>query len=68
MKPRFVASGPIRFVIGKESELWQSLEKKYADQLASASWLKQQRIKIQMQREFHRRRKVGHVPSPGTLW
>jgi len=68
MNPRFVPTGPIRFVTAKESGLWQSIEKKYAGQLASASWLKRQRIKVQMQREFFRRRKEGHKPSPGTLW
>jgi hypothetical protein len=68
MKPRFVASGPIRFVVGKESELWESIEKEYSDKLASASGLKKQRIKVQMQFEFNRRRKEGHQPSAGTLW
>jgi len=68
MKSGFVNSGLFRFRRGKESALWKSIETEYADQLASASPFKKLQIKFQMQREFLRRGKEGHEPSPGTLW
>jgi len=52
-------------LMGKESELWKSIEKKYAGELASASWFKKQCIKFEMEREFHRRRQEAHQPP---LW
>jgi hypothetical protein len=68
MKNGFHSLGSIEFVRGKESGLWKTIETKYAEDLASASPLKKLRIKLQMQREFLRRRKEGHKPSAGTLW
>jgi len=68
MKTGFVNGGSFRFHRSKESTLWKSIETEYADKLASASPLKKLQIKFQMQREFLRRRKEGHQPSPGTLW
>jgi hypothetical protein len=68
MKTGFVSCGPFKFRRGKETALWKSVEAKYADKLASASVFKKLQIKFQMQREFLRRRKEGHEPSPGTLW
>jgi hypothetical protein len=68
MKNSFHSLGWIEFGRGKESGLWKVIEAKYAAELAAASPLKKLRIKFQMQREFLRRRKEGHNPSPGTLW
>jgi len=68
MKNGFQSGGLIEFTRGKESGLWKSIERKYADELSSASPLKKLRIKFQMQREFLRRRKEGHEPSAKTLW
>jgi len=68
MKNDFHSLGSIEFDRGKDSKVWKSIETKYADKLAAASWLKKLKIKFQMQREFSRRRKEGHEPSPGTLW
>jgi hypothetical protein len=68
MKNGFQSHGPVEFARGKESRLWKAIETKYAEELATASLLKKLRIKFQMQREFLRRRKEGHKPSPGTLW
>jgi hypothetical protein len=68
MKTGFVSCGPFKFRRGRETALWKFIEAKYADQLASASPIKKLRIKFQMQREFLRRRKEGHEPSPKTLW
>jgi hypothetical protein len=68
MKTAFVEDGPSRFRRSKDTLLWKSIKAEYADQLASASLFKKLRIEYQMQREFLRRRKDGHRPSPGTLW
>jgi hypothetical protein len=68
MKTGFMSDGPVEFARGKEAMLWKSIEAKYADELASAPLLKRLRIKSRMHREFLRRRKEGHEPSPGTLW
>jgi hypothetical protein len=68
MKNGFQSHGSIEFKSGKESGLWKAIETKYAAELASASWLRKQRLKIEMQLEFHRRRNEGHAPSPATLW
>jgi hypothetical protein len=68
MKNDFHSLGSIEFDRGKDSKVWKSIEMKYADKLAAASWLKKMKIKFQMQREFLRRRKEGHEPSAETLW
>jgi hypothetical protein len=68
MNNRLVNEGEIRLILGQESELWKTIEAKYAAELASASWLKGVSLKFQKQREFHRRKKELHKPSPGTLW
>jgi hypothetical protein len=68
MKNDFHSGGSIEFDSAKDSTVWKSIEAKYADKLATASWFKKLKIKFQMQREFLRRRKEGHKPSPGTLW
>jgi len=68
VKNHLHANGPANHAIGKGSALWKSIEIKYADELASASWLKKQRIKLRMQREFNHRRKESHEPSAATLW
>jgi hypothetical protein len=68
MKTGFVHGGSFRFGRSKAATVWKSIERENADELASASPLNKLRIKIRMQREFLRRRKEGHKPSPGTLW
>jgi hypothetical protein len=68
MKTGLAETGPFRFRLGKEAALWKSIEAKYSNKLAVASPLKKLQIKFQMQREFLRRRKEGHEPSPGALW
>jgi len=68
MKAAFHAGGPAGFRDGKKSALWKSIEQKYADRLASATWLGKQAIRIEMQRELLRQKKPGHQPSPATLW
>jgi len=68
MKNGFVECGPFNFARAKQSGLWQSIQTKYAEELGSASPLKKLRLKFQLHREYLRRRKEGHAPSPGTLW
>jgi hypothetical protein len=68
MKTGLVETGPYRFRRGKEAAVWKVIQAEYANKLASASPLKKLQIKVQMQREFLRRRKAGHEPSAGTLW
>jgi len=68
MKNGFTKGGPFNFSRAKESGLWKSIQTKFAEELASASPLRKLKIKFRMHREFLRRRKEGHKPSPGTLW
>jgi hypothetical protein len=68
MKYGFQSHGHLEYLRGKDSNAWKSVEKKYASKLVSTSWLKKQRIKFQMQREFNRLMKEGHKPSAKTLW
>jgi hypothetical protein len=69
MKNKFVADGFHRFMRGKKAALSESIEKKYAAELAHANPRQKLQIREQMVEEYLRREKIeGHKPSPGTLW
>ena len=69
MKNKFVADGPFRFLRGKKAALSESVEKKYAAELANAIPQQKLQIRERMAEECLRREKLeGHKPSPGTLW
>lgn len=71
MKHHFQALGEFEYrraAAGREFELRKAIESKYARALSTASWLKRQRIQLQMWREFIQSRRRIHNPSPHTLW
>jgi hypothetical protein len=69
MKNKFVADGFRRFLRGKETVTSESIEKKYAKELAAASPAQKAQIRERMVEEYSRRSKIeNHKPSPGTLW
>ena len=69
MKNKFVADGFRRFMRGKKAALSESVEKKYAAELANADPRQKLQIRERMAEEYLRREKIeGHKPSPGTLW
>jgi len=69
MKNKFVADGPFRFRRGKKAALSESIEKKYAAELAHADPRQKLQIHERMAEEYLQREKIeGHKPSPGTLW
>jgi hypothetical protein len=69
MENKFVANGYSRFLRGKKSVTSESIEKKYAAELAKASPIERNQIRQRMAEEFLRFSKnEGHKPSAGTLW
>ena len=69
MKNKFVADGFHRFMRGKKAALSESVEKKYATELAKADPQQKRQIRERIVEEYLRRGKIeGHKPSPGTLW
>jgi hypothetical protein len=69
MKNKFVADGFHRFLRGKRAAGSESIEKKYAAELAKADPQQRLQIRERMVGECLRRGKIeGHKPSPGTLW
>ena len=69
MKNKFVADGFHRFRQGKKTALSESVEKKYAAELANADPQQKHQIRERMVEEYLRRGKIeDHKPSPGTLW
>jgi hypothetical protein len=69
MKNEFVADGCRRFMRGKRGALSESLEKKYAAELAGANPRQKLQIRERMVAEHLRRAKIeGHKPSAATLW
>jgi hypothetical protein len=66
MKNKFVADGFRRFLRGKKAVTSESIEKKYAKELAAASPARKAQIREQMDRDFLQQQ--NHKPSPGTLW
>jgi hypothetical protein len=69
MKNKFVADGHSRFLRAKKSAASESIEKKYAADLAKAAPAEKLQIRERMAEEFLRREKIkAHQPSPATLW
>ena len=69
MKNKFVADGYRRFMRGKKAVLSESIEKKYAAELANADPGQRLKIHERMVEEYLRREKnQGHKPSAATLW
>jgi hypothetical protein len=69
MKNEFVADGRIRFWRGKKTATFESVEKKYAEQLADASTAQKSQIHSQMIEEYFQTKKIkSHKPSAYTLW
>jgi hypothetical protein len=66
MKNGFVADGRQRFFCGKKTATPDSIEQKYAKELAVASPAQKAQIREKMSRDFQRLQ--NHKPSPGTLW
>jgi len=67
-KNKFVADGPLRFLRGQQALSSESIEKKYAKELANASPAEKLQIRERMNREFLSQKNREHKPSPGTLW
>jgi len=68
MKHSFRSGGFLEYARGREASTWKTMQEKYANELASASFFKKLKLKWRMQMEFLRRRKEGHEPSAKTLW
>jgi len=69
MKNRFVADGYSRFMRGKKAAWSESIEKRYAAELAKADPQRRRQIRERMVEEHLRREKLeGHKPSAATLW
>jgi hypothetical protein len=69
MKNKFVADGFRRFLRGKKALTAESIEKKYAVELATASPAEKLQIRTRMVEEYSRRATIeNHKPSTGTLW
>jgi hypothetical protein len=69
MKTKFVADGYHRFLRGKKAVTSESIEKKYAAELAKADPAEKILIRERMVEEYSRRITMeNHKPSPGTLW
>jgi hypothetical protein len=69
MKNRFVADGYRRFLQGKKTTTSESIETKFAAELANASPVEKEIIHERMAKEFLQREKVmNHKPSAATLW
>jgi hypothetical protein len=66
MKNGFIADGSQRFFRGKKTATLDSLEQKYAKELAAVSPAQKAQIREKMSRDLQRRQ--NHKPSPGTLW
>ena len=69
MKNHFVADGLSRFLRGKKNAQFDSIEKKYAAELANAKLVESAKIRERMAAEILRREKaLNHKPSGATLW
>jgi len=69
MKSKFVADGYRRFLRGKKAVTSESIEAKYAAELAKASPAEKILIRERMVEEYSRRIETeNNKPSPGTLW
>jgi len=69
MKNNIVADGRFRFGQAQKAGTTESIEKKYAAELAGADPARKLQIRKQKVEEFLRLQKIkAHKPSPGTLW
>jgi hypothetical protein len=69
MKNNIVADGRSRFMRAKKAVTSESIEKKYATELAKADPAQKLQIHQRMVEEFLRHERINdHKPSPGTLW
>jgi hypothetical protein len=69
MENRIVPNGSRRFWLGKKALASESVEKKYAVELAKADAHEKERIRKRMAEEDLRRKKaLNHTPSAATLW
>jgi len=66
MKNKFVADGFRRFLRGRKAATDESIEKKYAAELAAANPAQKAQIREKMARDFLRQQ--NHKPSADTLW
>jgi hypothetical protein len=69
MKNKFIADGRWRFLRAKKIAASESIEKKYAAELAGAKPAEKIQIRERMVEEYRRLLKnEGHKPSPAALW
>jgi len=69
MKNQFVEDGSRRLWLGKKALASESIEKKYAAELAKASLDEKEKIRERMAKESLQREKaLNHKPSSATLW
>jgi hypothetical protein len=69
MKNKFVAGGSQRFWLGKKALASESVEKKYAVELANADPDEKEKIRERMAEEnLWRQKALNHKPSAATLW
>jgi len=69
MKNKFVADGYHRFLQGKKTIASESIEKKFAAELANASPVEKEKIRGRMAAKILQREKaLNHKPSAATLW
>jgi hypothetical protein len=66
MKNKFVADGLQRFLSGRKAVTSESIEKKYAIEIAAANPAQITQIQEQMRRDLLRQQ--NNKPSPATLW
>ena len=66
MKNKFLTDGLQRFLRAKKVVTSESIEKKYAKELNTASSAQEKQIREQMAQEFLQQQ--NHKPSAGTLW
>ncbi len=69
MNNKIVADGPRRLWLGQKALASESVEEKYAAELAKANPDEKEKIRKRMAEESARREKVqNHKPSSSTLW
>jgi hypothetical protein len=68
MKNKFVADGYRRFMRARKAALSESIDKKYAAELAKADPAQKFKIRERMVPEYLHQKNLDHQPSPGTLW
>ena len=69
MKNQFVEDGSRRLWLGRKALASESVEKKYAAELANAGPVEKEKIRERMAKESRQREKaLNHKPSAATLW